>query len=129
MMVGGHVTKCWSSTQASIALSSGEAEYYGVVRASGIGLGQQALFRDAGVNLPLRVWTDSSAAMGTSARQGLGKLRHVECHSLWLQQRLRRKKLELRKAFGEKKPLTFSPSTLNLLVNWSNSWGCSTAGL
>ena len=36
------------STRASLALSRGEAEYYGVVRAAGIGLGQQALFRDAG---------------------------------------------------------------------------------
>ena len=73
-----------------MALSSGEAEYYGVVRAAGIGFGQQALFHDVGVTVPLRVWTDSSAAIGTASRQGLGKLRHVECHSLWLQQRLRR---------------------------------------
>ena len=75
------MTKCWSSTQASLALSSGEAEYYGVVRAAGIGLGQQALFRDAGLELPIRIWTDSSAAMGTSTRQGLGKLKHLECHT------------------------------------------------
>ena len=40
LMVGGHVLKTWSSTQVSLALSSGEAEYYGVVRASGLGLGQ-----------------------------------------------------------------------------------------
>ena len=105
MMIGSHVTKFWSSTQASLALSSGEAEYYGVVRAAGIGLGQQALFRDAGLELPIRIWTDSSVAMGTSARQGLGKLRHLECHSLWLQQRLRRKPFELLKVPGEKNPV------------------------
>ena len=94
LMLGQHVIKCWSATQASLALSSGEAEYYGVVRGTGMGLGQQALGRDAGFHLPLRVWTDSSAAMGTAARQGLGKLRHLECHSLWVQQRLRRKEFE-----------------------------------
>ena len=104
MMIGSHVIKFWSSTQASLALSSGEAEYYGVVRAAGIGLGQQALFRDAGLEVPIRIWTDSSAAMGTSARQGLGKLRHLECHSLWLQQRLRRKQFELLKVPGEENP-------------------------
>ena len=104
LMVGNHVIKTWSSTQVSLALSSGEAEYYGVVRASGVGLGQQALFRDAGLRLGLRVWTDSSAAIGTASRQGLGKLRHVECHSLWLQQRLRRKEFELRKIAGEENP-------------------------
>ena len=103
LMVGNHVIKTWSSTQASLALSSGEAEYYGVVRASGVGLGQQALFRDAGLRLSLRVWTDSSAAIGTASCQGLGKL-HVECHSLWLQQRLRRKEFELRKIAGEENP-------------------------
>ena len=54
--------------------------------------------------MPLRVWTDSSAAMGTVARQGLGKLRHLECHSLWVQQRLRRKEFELRKVDGTKNP-------------------------
>ena len=36
-MIGSHVAKFWSSTQASLARSSGEAEYYGVVRAAGIG--------------------------------------------------------------------------------------------
>ena len=104
MMIGSHVTNFWSSTQASLALSSGEAEYYGVVRATSIGLGHQALFRDAGLEIPARVWTDSSAAKGTSARQGLGKLRHLECHSRWLQQRLKQKQLQLLKVPGEENP-------------------------
>ena len=104
LMLGRHVVKFWSATQASLALSSGEAEYYGVVRGAGIGLGQKALGKDAGFDLPLRVWTDSSAAMGTAARQGLGKLRHLECHSLWLQQRLRRREFSLRKVDGTENP-------------------------
>ena len=103
-MIGGHVIKCWSSTQASIALSSGEAEFYGVVRAAGIALGQKSLMADLGVAIPARVWTDSSAAMGISARQGLGKLRHIECHTLWVQQRLRQGDFELRKVRGEVNP-------------------------
>ena len=102
--MGSHVTKAWSATQASISLSSGEAEYYGVVRASGIGLGIQALLEDAGVRLPIRVWTDSESAIGTAGRQGLGKLRHLECHGLWLQQRLRRKELQLLKVLGTENP-------------------------
>ena len=31
VLFGGHAVKSWSSTQAVIALSSGEAEYYGLV--------------------------------------------------------------------------------------------------
>ena len=42
--------------------------------------------------------------MGTAARQGLGKLRHLECHSLWVQQRLRRREFELRKVDGTRNP-------------------------
>ena len=60
--LGSHLTKAWSATQASLALGSGEAEFYGLVRATGIGLGLQALLRDAGIRLQLKVWTDSEAA-------------------------------------------------------------------
>ena len=103
-MLGSHLTKAWSATQASLALSSGEAEFYGFVRATGIGLGLQAFLCDGGIRLPLTVWTDSEAAMGTAGRQGLGKLRHLECHSLWIQQRLRRKEFELYKILGTENP-------------------------
>ena len=103
-MVGKHLIKAWSATQASIALSSGEAEYYGVVRGAGIALGMQALYKDIGLGLPIRVWTDSSAAIGIGGRQGLGKLRHLECHSLWVQHRLWRREFRLLKVAGEVNP-------------------------
>ena len=69
-----------------------------------MGLGQQALGRDAGFDIPIRIRTDSSAAIGTASRQGLGKLRHLECHSLWIQQRLRRKEFQLRNVNGTENP-------------------------
>lgn len=121
-MLGAHLIKAWSATQASIALSSGEAEYYGVVRGAGIALGMQALYKDIGLNLPIRVWTDSSAAIGIGGRQGLGKLRHLECHSLWVQQRLRRREFKLLKVAGEANPADLftkhleSQAKLNQLV-------------
>ena len=90
-MVGRHLIQAWSLTQASIALSSGEAEYYGVVRGIGIALGIQALYNDLGLKLPIWAWTDSSAAIGIGGRRGLGKLRHLVCHSLGVRQRLRRR--------------------------------------
>ena len=104
LMVGKHLMKSWSSTQGPISLSSGEAEFYGVVKASGVALGYQALLRDLGVQMPIRVWTDSSATMGICSRQGLGKLRHVDTRSLWVQQRVRDGTLELRKVRGEVNP-------------------------
>ena len=103
-MVGRHLIKSWSSTQTSISLSSGEAEYYGVVRASGVALGYQSLLRDLGVCLRVRVWTDSSATIGICGRQGLGKLRHIDTQCLWVQQRVRDGSIELRKVKGEVNP-------------------------
>ena len=102
--MGGHFIKSWSATQGAISLSSGEAEFYGVVKAAGIALGYQALLADLGVELPVRVWTDSSATMGICGRQGLGKLRHVDTKSLWVQQKVRDGSLEFRKVRGEVNP-------------------------
>ena len=103
-MLGQHIIKSWSSTLASVSLSSGEAEFYGVVRAAGQGLGYQSLLRDFGLNLPLRVWTDSSAAVGICSRQGLGGQRHIATHSLWVQQALREQRFTLHKVSGEVNP-------------------------
>ena len=103
-MLGAHTMKHWSSTQASTALSSGEAEFNGVVRGSGQGLGYQSLLVDLGIQVPLRVWTDSSAAIGVCSRQGLGKLRHLDTHTLWVQQAVRTGKVDLRKVLGEENP-------------------------
>ena len=104
LMMGRHTIKHWSSTQASVALSSGEAEFNGVIRGAGQGLGYQALLKDLGVTAPLRVWTDSSAAIGICSRQGLGKLRHLDTHTLWVQQAVRNKRIDLRKIAGEHNP-------------------------
>ena len=103
-MLGSHCIKHWSSTQASVALSSGEAEFAGVIRGAGQGLGYKALLQDLGVGARLRVWTDSSAAIGICNRQGLGKLRHLDTHTLWIQQAVRTGRVDLRKVLGEENP-------------------------
>ena len=55
VMLGGHAINHWSSTQASVARSSGEAEFAGVIRGAGQGLGYKALLQDLGVGARLRV--------------------------------------------------------------------------
>ena len=102
--MGSHTLKTWSSTQPSVTLSSGEAEFYGVVRAAGAALGHQSLIRDLDCEVPARVWTDSSAALGICGRAGLGKLRHLETHTLWVQEKARAKAFQLRKVKGEANP-------------------------
>ena len=56
------------------------------------------------MQLPLRVWTDSTATMGICRRQGLGKLRHINTQCLWIQQPVRDGTFELRKVKGTENP-------------------------
>ena len=104
VMLGQHCLKTWSSTQAIIALSSGEAEYYGVVKATSTGLGCKSLMADLGQNTQLTVHTDAEAAKGIASRMGLGKTRHIQVHYLWVQERIRNGDLELRKVLGTENP-------------------------
>ena len=103
-MIGQHCIRTWSSTQPPVTLSSGEAEYYGLVKAAGAGLGHQALMADLDLSLPVRAWTDSSAALGIASRSGLGKIRHLETHTLWLQEKVRTGAITLKKIRGEVNP-------------------------
>ena len=103
-MVGRHCIRTWSSIQLSVTPSSGEAEYYGLVKAAGAGLGYQSLLNDVGLNLHITAWTDSSAALGIASRSGRGKLRHLETHTLWLQEKARTGAICVKKVRGEVNP-------------------------
>ena len=77
--------RCYSSTQSVPSLSSGESEFYGGVKGTSVGLGQQSLAKDLGEVKDLEVCIDSSAAKAMSLRRGLGKARHIETQWLWVQ--------------------------------------------
>ena len=100
-MIGNHCIKTSSSTQSVLALSSGEAEWYSLVKSASHGLGFIGLARDLGLDLQLRLWTDSSAAKGIGSRRGIGKIRHLETSSLWLQRAVTDRRLTLHKDKGE----------------------------
>ena len=100
-MYGQHGVKAWSSAQPVIALSSSEAEYYGMVKGTGNALGTVGVLQDLGIELPITLYTDSSAAKGIASRRGLGKVRHIELSELWLQDQVARGKVEVRKIKGE----------------------------
>ena len=105
MCFGDHVVKTWSVTQATVALSSAEAEYNADVKASSIGLGFVSLLGDLGVSdIKLSVHTDSSAAIGIANRTGLGKVRHLAVHLLWLQEKVRSGEVCLTKIVGSINP-------------------------
>ena len=99
-MFGDHCLKSWSRTQQVIALSSGEAEYYGLVKSGSQCLGIRALLGDLGVERTVTLNTNASAAIGVASRRGLGKVRHIEVSQLWLQQRVANGGLSVQKVDG-----------------------------
>jgi hypothetical protein len=104
MLFDGAVVKTWSSTQASVATSSGDAEFYALTKAAAEGLGMQAVAQDLGIGILVRVWVDSSAAKAMASRTGLGRTRHVEVRFLWVQEALKQKRFEIRKVWGKLNP-------------------------
>ena len=85
LTLGKHCLKSWSTTQAVTALSSGEAEYYGVVKGGSVLLGDISLCKDLGLDMKGRIHTDSSAAIGIANRRGLGKTKQIDTNFLWIQ--------------------------------------------
>ncbi len=76
-----------SRTQKVISLSSGEAEVYAACSAAGDGILIGRLIHFAtGQTVLIHHLMDSSAARGLLARQGVGRIRHLSCRLLWLQQ-------------------------------------------
>ena len=65
-MRGGHCIRHWSSTQTTIALSSGEAELGGIAKGVSHGLGLQSIATDLGIRLGLVLRTGATAAMAFS---------------------------------------------------------------
>jgi len=104
MLVDGGCVKNRSSTQATIAQSSGEAEYYAMVRAAAEAMSMQSIMKDMGWEAKITVWVDSSAAKSIASRIGLGKVRHMEVKFLWLQEVVKAKRVEVKKVAGDKNP-------------------------
>ena len=98
---GGHLLKTWCKTQATVALSSAEAELYGLVRASAEALGTASMFKDFGRTVSVQVLGDASAALAVIHRQGIGRIRHLDTSYLWVQEKAMRSEVAYRKVAGK----------------------------
>ena len=101
---GVHLIRSYAKTQATIALSSGEAQLYATVMASSEGLGMKAMMADLGFSVTPHLFVDASAAIGICQRKGLGQVRHLDTQSLWIQDALREKRLGINKVPGTEHP-------------------------
>jgi hypothetical protein len=86
--LGKHTVKHSCNLQSTIGLSSGESEFYALVKGFATVLGMQSLLADWGFAFAAEVASDSSAARGHVQRRGLGKARHIQTRYLWIQERV-----------------------------------------
>jgi hypothetical protein len=116
IMVGAHCVKAWSSTQAPIALSSAEAEYYAMVEAATRGAGLRSMLGELGIAVLgcTELMSDSSAARCFAARRGVGRMRHLEVRHLWLQEEVSNHRVLLRRVAGEANPADLMTKYLNV---------------
>ncbi|CAK0876009.1 unnamed protein product [Prorocentrum cordatum] len=101
---GQHLIVTASTTQIPISMSSGEAEFYGCVRAASRAIGMQSLCHGLGREASLRIWSDSAAALGIMQRRGCGKVRRLETPTLRVQKALKDGRFQLAKVPGKSNP-------------------------
>ncbi len=86
-MFGNRRIKTSGQTQETVALASGESEFYGIVKVATMGLGAKGLLGDLGVCAEVQANTGSSAAKRIASRRGAGRVRHIAVRELWIQDR------------------------------------------
>ena len=62
------------------------------------------MLKDLGWNVELKIWSDATAAIGIARRKGLGKIRHLDTTDLWLQDKIRSRKMSLENILGADNP-------------------------
>ena len=106
-MHGKHMIKLLSSTQGVESLSTGESEWYGLVRTASVGIGMINMAADMKWSTKLRLAGDATAASGIANRRGAGRVRHIETRTLWLQRHITERRI-----ISEREPGVSNPADL-----------------
>ena len=54
--------------------------------------------------LKIQVHSDATAAIGISKRRGLGKVRHLHTSDLWIQEKVKKEEVGIKKVLGTENP-------------------------
>ena len=129
MMMGMHMIKSWSSTQQVLALSSGEAELYALLKGASQMKGLMSQLAEWGITAKGIAKTDASAAMGMAHRQGLGRTRHIDVQYLWIQDELKQEKLQMKKVKTDENPADMFTKGLKpeVVESYMQEMGCKTS--
>ena len=92
---GSYMLDFTVAKQSLVAPSSGEAEFYGIVRAVATSKQTSQILEQIGMQLEVTIASDSSAARRTCTRTGSGKVGHLSIKELWMQESYRKKEFQL----------------------------------
>ena len=99
---GFNLIKAGSWRQGTRSLSVAESEFYAGVKGASILLGAKSMVIDFGEDVAQRVLgTDSSSSKSIMERRGAGRIRHLHCPMLWLQERVGSVEIRTEKRKGE----------------------------
>ena len=104
IMLGAHLIRTWSKTQGCVTMSSGEAELLAATKGGSEAIGMMTLMAEMGTEARARLHVDAAAALGIAQRQGVGKIRHLDVATLWLQEQEARKRMQMVKIKGSNNP-------------------------
>ena len=107
LYVGGGLVGSMVRSQRSIALSSAESEYLALVSGACEAIYVVDVLRflvENKAEVRLTCLTDSAACRGICQRLGAGRVRHLQCAVLWVQQAVRSKQLRIGTISGADNP-------------------------
>ena len=90
---GSHMLDC--AKQSLVALSSGDAEFYGIVRAAAASKQTSLILEQIRMQSEVNIASDSTAARGICTRTGSGKVRHLSIKEMRKQASYRKKEFQL----------------------------------
>eukprot|EP00971_Amphidinium_carterae_P175661 3481614-Amphidinium_carterae.1 len=112
IMRGSHWLSGGTSTQSTVALSSGESEFLASLKTAKEGLGMASVLEAMNLSAAVELCTDSAASYGLTKRQGhSSRTKHLEAQYLWIQQAVSRGRLMIRKI----------PRSINNADMWTKS--------
>ena len=112
--VGGCLAYSSSRTQKIVSLSSAESETYAAASVTMDAILITTIFSWLlQCHFMMCLYLDSSAARGVLSRKGVGRLRHLSCRILWMQDLIMEKRLLLRSVMGALNPADIATKRLS----------------
>ena len=96
--------RSWSNRQATVARSSGEAEFHSASKAAAELIAVQSMMRDLKWEAGIKLHVDASVAQAMANRQGIGRVRHLEVRFLWFQSLAKNGAILVRRVSGKCNP-------------------------